>query len=67
MTTDITETTLPSQNTILSSPTSNFFLEYKTGIVLYTLSFAIQKLRINTLNYISVLYFRMNEDCIIVE
>nr|XP_034308684.1 uncharacterized protein LOC117683497 [Crassostrea gigas] len=31
--TNITETTLPSQNTILSSPTSNFFLEYKTVLV----------------------------------
>lgn len=61
------ETTLPSQNAALSSPTSNFFLEYKTGIVLYTLSFAKQNLRINTLNYIFVLYFPMNEDCIIVE
>lgn len=61
------ETTLPSQNTVLSSPTSNFFLEYKTGIMLYTLSFAKQKLRINTLNYIFVLYFPINKDCIIVE
>lgn len=65
--TDMKETTLPSQNTVLSSPTSNFFLEYKTGIVLYTLSFAIQKLRINTLNYMFVLYFPMNEHCIKVE